>query len=147
MTPGISRLESQALTEATVNPKLKGIVRGVTRRLRSYDGAKSLVNPVSGNQIADRIRIVPLGVRNLLSGAQYHRIIGDLFPPDVCPVIPYVRGFEHRILQDFVRDSEVPLPALGRAEVNIGRKQLGLYIRSLQPGVDGIQAAADWTIG
>src|SRR5262249_27723563 len=55
-----------------------------------------------------------------------------------------VRGFQHSVLEDLARESHVPLPAIGWAEIRIDRIELSgrtyaLYC-GLEPGTNGVEA-------
>src|SRR5262245_25248665 len=128
MAPTVRRLERQPSGETTVHKKLESIVRRIASRLTSQNGTEPWANAVCVNQITtDAVRIKPGGLSDLLSGAREDVIIGDAAPPDVPSLVPYVRGFHHGVLKKLVRDSEVILPALGRAEVSADRLERGIY--------------------
>src|SRR5688572_19982875 len=128
MAPTVRRLERQPSGETTVHKKLERIVRRIASRLTSHNATQAWSNAVGVKQIgADAVRIKPGGLSDLLSGAWEDVIIFHAAPPDVPSLVPYVRGFHHGVLKKLVRDSEVILPALGRAEVSADRLERGIH--------------------
>src|SRR5262249_39981912 len=126
MAPGVSRLESQPVREAAVEPKLKRVVTRIPGGLGHINGAKALVYAGGVDQVLDTVRIESHRLSDLESGAPRHIVVGHAATPDVNAMVPDVRGFDHGVLQDLAGDREVPLPAIGRTEVWIGSRETGV---------------------
>src|SRR5436853_7443287 len=114
MAPGVSRLERQPVGEATVHPDLQCMIMRVTRRLAARYRPKPRVNAVRRLEVC-LTRIDRPNEQGILQAERgVNVIVRHTTPPDMQAVVAYVRGFHHRILDDFARDGQVPLPALRR---------------------------------
>src|SRR5215510_6991563 len=122
------------------------MIAGIARRLsqvgRRYPGQSAIrIDQIVRNRIVGSD-----GLSDCRACARNHVVpIHESF--DVQPMIADVRGFDHSILHNFPRDSQIPLPALRRMEVLANREERSRDSkRTLQPWINGIEAAEIRTI-
>src|SRR4051812_38748065 len=144
MRPGVRRLESQPFCEAAIYPNLKPVICRIPGRLAHQDWAEPLESAIRGDQAVCRLTFAN-GPSNRRSRVRNNVIEIHAAPPDVQAVVSYVRGFHNRVLEDFARKGQVPLPALRRTEVFAdgveSRVSADTGNRILQTRIDRIQAA------
>src|SRR6185369_15991770 len=171
MSPCISNLEREVPGEATVEPQLHCVVAGIAigfigvnvadvseETIVSYQLAlilnqacyRTCHSQSSASNLQSRISTTAIARGTAASNVRSNVISVYIAPPDVEAMVTDVRSFERGVFEERMRNSQVPLIALGWPVVHVhrGKARIRINARDVgsQAGIDRVETAASRTV-